>query len=34
MAGTMTKLSGRFSIERVHKSCTVVILDCDRIGLR
>jgi len=24
----MTKLSGRFSIERLHKGCTLVILDC------
>jgi hypothetical protein len=28
----MTKLFGQFSIERVHKSCTLVIPDCDRIG--
>ncbi len=30
----MTKLFGQFSIERVHKSCTLVIPDCDRIGPR
>ncbi|WP_168788565.1 hypothetical protein [Paraburkholderia aromaticivorans] len=27
----MTKLSGQFSIERVHQSCTLVIPDCDWI---
>ncbi|SOE68683.1 hypothetical protein SAMN05446635_3386 [Burkholderia sp. OK233] len=30
----MTKLSGQFSIERMHKSCTLVIPDCDLIGPR
>jgi hypothetical protein len=30
----MTKLSGQLSVKRVHKSCTLVIPDCDRIGPR
>ncbi|SAL04388.1 hypothetical protein AWB81_06681 [Caballeronia arationis] len=30
----MTKLSSQFSIERVHESCTLVILHSDWIGHR
>jgi hypothetical protein len=30
----MTKLSGQFSIERVHESCTLVVPDWDLIGPR